>query len=294
MHFERLRSSMHLTSLRFADGRRLGWGAAGDPAGLPVIALHGTPGSRLKFEAADTRARAAGVRLICPDRWGYADTDLPPRPTLSAFAADVAVLADHLGLETFSVLGISGGGPFAAAVASRLGPRVRRLALVGPVGLIADGDRLSLAQQLSFRTLAGIPGGWAIPIGLFRMALSVAPEWTAALAGAAGRSADRALTRDMDVRRDLARAFREGLRPGIDGWLADARLFASPWDFDPAAIVCAARVWIGNEDRNVPMAAALRLGETIPDGTVTVLDGEGHFWIARNFDVVLSWLAGMD
>jgi len=285
---------MHLTSLRFSDGRQMGWGEVGDPAGLPVIALHGTPGSRLKFEVADAAAQAAGVRLICPDRWGYADTDLPRHPALSGYATDVAALADHLGIDAFSLLGISGGGPFAAAVAAVLGRRIRRLALVGPVGLITDGDRLSLAQQLSFRTLAGVPGGWAIPIGLFRAALSVAPERTAALAGAAGRTADRALMADRQVCRDFARAFREGLRPGIGGWLADARLFARPWDFDPATIACAARVWIGREDRNVPVAAAVRLGECIPEATVTVLDGTGHFWIARNFDVVLDWLAGRE
>lgn len=285
---------MNPQTMTLADGRRLNWGEVGLSDGRPVVALHGTPGSRLKFAVAGDAARRLGVRLICPDRWGYAETDAPAAPGLAPYAGDMAALADHLGLERFSVLGISGGGPFAAAVAAELGSRARRLALVGPVGLIAADDPLSLPQSLSFRILRHVPGGFALPIWLFRQALGIAPEWTAALAGAAGEAADRALMRDPEVRRDLARAFHEGLRPGIRGWMIDALLFSAPWDFDPRRITCETKMWIGRDDRNVPVAAAVRLGEIIPEATVTVLDGAGHFWIARNFDVVLDWLAGRE
>jgi pimeloyl-ACP methyl ester carboxylesterase len=35
--------------LRLGDGRALGYRIWGDPAGRPLLFLHGTPGSRLKF-----------------------------------------------------------------------------------------------------------------------------------------------------------------------------------------------------------------------------------------------------
>ncbi|HEY5185552.1 MAG TPA: hypothetical protein VIM19_11760 [Actinomycetes bacterium] len=52
------------------DERELAWMELGAAEGLPVIAFHGTPGSRLQFGFGDRPARAAGVRFIVPDRPG--------------------------------------------------------------------------------------------------------------------------------------------------------------------------------------------------------------------------------
>ena len=45
-------------------------------------------------------------------------------------AADVAALADHLGVDRFAVQGLSAGGPYALAVAALLGDRVAACAAV--------------------------------------------------------------------------------------------------------------------------------------------------------------------
>jgi hypothetical protein len=47
--------------LRLPDGRGLGFRVYGDPRGLPVLFLHGTPGSRLKFSIADEAGKALGL-----------------------------------------------------------------------------------------------------------------------------------------------------------------------------------------------------------------------------------------
>src|SRR4051794_21726491 len=123
--------------IRLGGGRRLCFRDSGSDDLLPVIALHGTPGSRLKFVNAEAEAKSLGVRLITPDRWGYGRSDAPLRPALERYGADIEQLTSQLGIDTFAVLGLSGGGPYAAAVAATLGSRVRRLALVSPVGPIA-------------------------------------------------------------------------------------------------------------------------------------------------------------
>merc|ERR1712232_26631 len=65
--------------------------------------------------------------LVLVDRPGYGRSSQPPTNrtwTYKCFAEDVASLADHLGAQTFSVLGHSSGGPNALACAAHLQDRV--------------------------------------------------------------------------------------------------------------------------------------------------------------------------
>jgi pimeloyl-ACP methyl ester carboxylesterase len=73
------------------------------------------------------------VFLVTYDRPGYGRSDPQPGRRVVDAAADVAALADHLGLEGFAVLGGSGGGPHALACTAELGGRVRRTAVVAGV-----------------------------------------------------------------------------------------------------------------------------------------------------------------
>jgi pimeloyl-ACP methyl ester carboxylesterase len=81
------------------DGRTLALDDVGDPAGVPVVYLHGTPDSRLARHPDDGVAAAMGVRLLAVDRPGYGGSSPGPGGTWSpdwpaAWAADVAVALD--------------------------------------------------------------------------------------------------------------------------------------------------------------------------------------------------------
>ena len=112
--------------LRLADGRALGFRVWGDGGGRPLLFLHGTPGSRLKFALGHDAGRALGLAIVAPDRWGYGLSDAPPTPSVPAFAADMAALMDHLGHAQFAVGGISGGVSIVPA-----GVGIRRLSTTG-------------------------------------------------------------------------------------------------------------------------------------------------------------------
>ena len=58
-------------TITLADGRTLGFDDVGDPAGVPVLYVHGTPDSRRARHPDDGVAAAAGVRLVAVDRPGF-------------------------------------------------------------------------------------------------------------------------------------------------------------------------------------------------------------------------------
>ncbi len=55
-------AARHSRVLTLADGRQLGYAEYGDPQGIPLLALHGTPGSRFMFALGDEPARDKGLR----------------------------------------------------------------------------------------------------------------------------------------------------------------------------------------------------------------------------------------
>lgn len=69
--------------------------------------------------------------LLAHDQRGLGRTSVPAEPpTMQDFAADAIALADHVGWDTFRVVGISFGGMVAQELAVRVPERVERLALL--------------------------------------------------------------------------------------------------------------------------------------------------------------------
>lgn len=122
------------------DGRKLGFAEYGDPAGKIVFHFHGSAGSRLEHPVDESILRNLKIRFISTDRPGHGLSDPQPGRTLLDCPKDTNFLADHLGIDTFYVLGWSAGGPYALACAFQLAKRVQAGAVVSG---LAPADRPS-------------------------------------------------------------------------------------------------------------------------------------------------------
>src|SRR5206468_1356763 len=92
------------------DERKLRVLEAGQPDGVPVLVLRGTPHSRLLYDGWVADAQSRGIRLICYERPGYGASTAQPGRTVASAANDVAAIAKELNLNRLFVWGISGGG----------------------------------------------------------------------------------------------------------------------------------------------------------------------------------------
>src|SRR5262249_13239875 len=106
----------------------------GVSTGMPVLYFHGSPGSRLDPAfIGDELWREAGMRVIALDRPGMGLSDFQSRRGFSHWPADVTALADTLGLQKFSVLGLSGGCGYVAACAAKIPERLVSAVMVSGV-----------------------------------------------------------------------------------------------------------------------------------------------------------------
>ena len=139
------------------DGRTLGFDDVGDPGGVAVFFVHGTPDSRRSRHPDDGLATALGIRLVAVDRPGIGLSSPDRGFTVGSFAEDVATLAEALGIDTWATFGWSAGAPFALAMAARHPDRVHRVAVAAGLvpfaayvtpGILddADGGRHMVAE----------------------------------------------------------------------------------------------------------------------------------------------------
>jgi pimeloyl-ACP methyl ester carboxylesterase len=116
------------------DGRTLEVHEYGDPGGHPVVFFHGLIGSHHQASYIADEARRRGLRIIAPNRPGVGRSAFTRRRTPLDAVPDVEDLADALRLDGFSVIGISGGTPYALATLLRLGQRVRTATIISGMG----------------------------------------------------------------------------------------------------------------------------------------------------------------
>jgi pimeloyl-ACP methyl ester carboxylesterase len=135
---------------------------AGPPGGRPVLVCHGLADARLSVRLFEPAARELGLRLVAPDRPGTGRTGPRGLGRLADWAEDAALVLDAAAAGPAALLGISAGGPFAAACAARLGGRVHSLTLIAPLGApgwpvreMAPGQRLALAAARRAQALVG-------------------------------------------------------------------------------------------------------------------------------------------
>src|SRR4051794_1048323 len=108
------------THLFEVAGRTVAVDESGAPDGHPVFFFHGWPASRLQGAGFSVEAPELGLRILSPDRPGIGLSTPQPARRLLDWPPVVRELARQLGFERFSLMAVSGGGPYALATAFAL------------------------------------------------------------------------------------------------------------------------------------------------------------------------------
>jgi pimeloyl-ACP methyl ester carboxylesterase len=269
-----------MQTIKLRDGRRLGYAQFGSPNALPVFYFHGWPGSRLEAGFFDIPS----VQMIGVDRPGYGLSDPSSERKLEDWPRDVKELADQLGIDKFAVVGMSGGGPYAAACAYYLRERLTKVAIIAGLGPPAApgmaGNRVGFLLDLGQRPLRS-----AVLMNVMR-ALIRAP--------AAEKHFDRIkhrlsrASKDVDAMTPeflsmLLMSFREGLRASAKGPSSDAKIYGEPWPFALSDIRVPVAVWHGTHDAQVPVSIGHHYAKQIPNARGSFPEGEGHVSIVTNY-----------
>lgn len=279
-------------TLRLEDGRLLGYAAYGDPAGRPVFYFHGCPGSRLEAQLADQVAARMGSRLIAIDRPGFGLSDFQPRRTIFDWPDDVVKIADALEINRFATIGVSGGGPYAAACALRIPRRLTAVAIVSglaPLNIPGGTDRMTRSNHLIFFLGRRLP--WLARISLQHIAYKVRRNPGAMLGRLIGAlpEPDKAVLARPEVKTTIRDNVVEAFRGGSRGAACELLLYTRPWGFLLEDIATRVDLWHGEQDMSVPPTMGQYQARAIPNCRAIFYPGEGHFsLIINHMEEILS------
>ena len=124
----------------------------GDPAGEPVVCLHGVTGHGRRFRGL-AEERLAMYRVIGVDYRGHGHSGWEPPWSVEQHVADLVETADALGIPGGAWVGHSFGGKLVAELAARYPDRVEHAVLLDPAmhippeiaGERADGVRADVS-----------------------------------------------------------------------------------------------------------------------------------------------------
>jgi pimeloyl-ACP methyl ester carboxylesterase len=272
----------HIT---LSDGRRLSFAEFGDRQGKPVFYFHGFPGSRLEAKLADDISWESKVRFIGIDRPGYGRSSFKPVRTFIDWADDVAELANALEIDRFSILGVSGGGPYAAACACKIPDRLDAVGIIcgmGPVDVPDLIRGMPWIYRQGLRLAGRLPEIATTIYPFSAFFFRNYPERMLSILSGKVTGSDKIALKNKELIQVLSASFREAFRSSLRWPATDVVLYSRPWGFPLNEIDIVVHLWHGEQDRIVPAAMARYLAKIIPDCRATFFADEGHFSIILN------------
>lgn len=277
-------------TLAAAGGRTVAWCELGEPHGIPVLAAHGSPGSRYQLLPLHATAKAAGIRLIAPDRPGFGGTSPAADRGFHSWDADAEHLLDHLGLDRVALLGFSGGAGYALAFAAAFPGKVDRVVLA--CGMIPGAPQSSLDGRIPIITVLYRVSRW-MPWLATAMLEGRGPFGNTREANlSAWPAADQAVMNDPATKLltapDAEAGSAQGARAGID----DLGRYHRPLPEGLRAVRQPVTLLHGTADGNVPIGVARWAATQLPDATLREVPDAGHYFAVTAPEIITSALVG--
>jgi len=281
-------------TITLPDGRQLGYLIIGK--GKPVFWFHGLPASRLEALSLRGIADSKHLQVIGADRPGFGLSTYAPNRTFRDTASDVAFLADKLGIDTFALVGISGGGHYAITCAALLAKRLSRVVVICGLSLPLDPAGMVPIYRIGYRLAPVLLIGTCIIKRDRNTFLRMGKDTDRYMKSRAGRSflkhlpeddakfyTSRSENRDL-LMRSTVEAFRQG-PDTIRTVIQEAKLIRKGWDVDlsqiPPGLV---HIWHGTTDRHILVSNSYKNAKAIPGAHLKIFENEGHLFLLNHLE----------
>jgi pimeloyl-ACP methyl ester carboxylesterase len=295
-------------TLVLPDNRLLAYATYGVPSKeskhTPAFYFTGFPGSHSECGLIHKTAVKLGIHIVAIDRPGFGGSTFQENRTFLDWPNDVLKLADHLSMEEFAVIGVSGGCPYVLACMKEISPdRLKAATIVSGVYPVSFGTQGMMMKSrillwaASWSTMVvetlldlvlGRPARDEENPGRFLKLLE-----DDLMGGGRPEVEIKALRQvldDPEMGPYFVGSVRESIKTSCHGAAWEAWLFASDWGFELEGMDARRlTIWHGALDINTPVIMADTATKLLKDAEFKRFEDESHFSLPVNHaEAILS------
>jgi len=269
--------------IKLRNGNKIGYSVYGNKKKFPIFYFHGWPGSRCELKSIPLKKKKCFI--IALERPGYGISDPISNFKITDWPKIVLEVANKLKIKNFSIIGVSGGAPFALACANTIKSKIlKSVAIV--CGLAPhhvkgmNKGRVGMLLNYGKKTFIS----WLL-INFLRMSLlnsNLEKNFYRWKNNTPLSKADLKLfTIDKGIK--LMENFKEAVKYGTTGVHRDANLYSKDWGFKLKNIKRKIFVWHGDKDLTVPIITNKYYKKVLKNKKIFIKSNEGHFSICYNY-----------
>jgi len=275
---------MQTNTITLKDNRTLSFAQYGDSKGKPIFLFHGLHSSRLEGVIVSKKMEQKSIRLIVFDRAGMGQSTFQEDRTLFDTVDDTLALAEHLGIEKFSVIGTSSGAKYALACAYKIPQKLEQVfCLSSGVPTEFVNDDMPKSSRIALKVLQRFPSLIKPLFWLSYARLATKDKDADMFLGNIIYPLDTIdknfLFNNSEIKESFLRQCQESYAQGVRGNAYDARfdILKNAWGFDAKDIKFPhIAFYHGSKDLGCPLSMTKEFVKEINDAVLHEIDGEGH------------------
>ncbi|MCF2874406.1 MULTISPECIES: alpha/beta fold hydrolase [unclassified Tenacibaculum] len=275
------------------DTRKLGFAEYGKHDGFPIIYCHGSQSSRFEMHYDLSFAVNNDLRIITIDRPGHGISDINPKGTILSFANDVKELIEYLGIDKFSVAGMSAGSPFALGIAYIFPKNTCSVAIISGFAPFVKETKKYLSKEVRVMLNLAKSFPFLLKLMLKFQAKQVAKNPKKALYNFLKimSKPDQEVLKNEEVMKVIESMFKEAFRNGSSGVAYEvSNILVCDWGFELSEVQIPVTFYQGGNDNNVPFEWAEFMTSKISNAELKKYPDEGHLIIFKHVKEIFTSL----
>jgi pimeloyl-ACP methyl ester carboxylesterase len=280
--------------LTLKDGRKVAYETYGVKNGKVFFYLHGWPASRLSGDTIDMAAKKLNITVISPDRPGYGQSTYSENRKLIDYADDISQIANILSINKFSIIGVSGGGPYAVSCAYKIPEKLDNVIVssgLGPLHQIAKSKSAPFVYKIIFRTFFIWKITTYIWIHLYKYLSKSFPTVLIKISLIGKPDYDKKILLDPLVGEKFIKKTNEAFRQGVEGAWKDFNIYFSDWGFSLMDVKKKVILYHAQGDKNAPVWMGRFYKNNLPNRKYFEVSKEkGHYLLQKYASEILQQL----
>lgn len=255
-----------------------------------VLFFHGFPGSSIQAQVMESLCQSDDLEVIAFDRPGFGKSDWQSNRSLLDVKKIIQLLQNEFNLKKFSVVGVSGGAPYALATMSLFPDLILKKKIICGLGQLSEKSVASVMPKKSLIIMKSTP---KLPIKYLNwiskkfltnlVSKNNQPERSELMRLLFKASeADIQCLKDKNNLLTLNQSLVEAFSQGAQGPMQDLRIYTRPWKIPWSQLPEGIEFHHGNQDQIVPFEVSVSMQKKIRNSVLISYPQEGHYSLAIN------------